>query len=278
MIRHILPALLTPALFAACLTSAAQASPWGQVKTPSDGPIAVIGGASNGCIGGAATLPAEGEGYVSIRRYRNRYYGHPDLLSLVADLGRSAARHGGGLVMVGDLSQPRGGLMSSSHRSHQNGLDVDIWFQRAPSAAAANRNTAGAADPPSMVTGDGENLSPLWGEDQRYLLKTAAEDPRVDRIFVNPAIKRSLCRSERDRTWLHKVRPWFGHDAHFHIRLTCPRGMPQCDRQAAIPPGDGCGKDLDWWFSAEARKPSKRSGPRAEPVMPSACRALLSGS
>lgn len=263
-------------LLCACLVSAAHASPWAQVKMPSAGPTVVIGETSNGCIAGAQSLPAEGPGYVSIRRYRNRHFGHPQLLRLVSDLGRTMARRGDALVMVGDLSQPRGGLMSSSHRSHQNGLDVDIWFRLAPSATAANRDTAGTADPPSMVTQDGEGLSGLWGENQRALLKAASEDSRVDRIFVNPAIKRGLCRSERDSAWLRKLRPWFGHDAHFHVRLKCPQDGTQCEQQAALPAGDGCGRDLDWWFSAEARKPAKRSGPRAEPVMPAACRPLLS--
>lgn len=277
MNRHPLPALsLSVVVVATCLASPALSSPWADVRTPSDDPTAVIGAASNGCIAGAQSLQAEGPGYVSIRRYRNRYFGHPELLRLVAALGQTMARRGSQLVMVGDLSQPRGGLMSSSHRSHQNGLDVDIWFKLAPSAAAANRDTAGKADPPSMVTPDGEDLSALWGPDQRVLLKAAADDPRVDRIFVNPAIKRGLCRREHDRTWLRKVRPWFGHDAHFHVRIRCPGDSGQCDQQAAIPPGDGCGKDLDWWFSAEARKPAKRSEPREEPVMPAACRPLLS--
>ena len=222
---------------------------------------------------------SEGEGYVSIRRYRNRHFGHPELLRLVAGLGHTMARRGSELVMVGDLSQPRGGLMSSSHRSHQNGLDVDIWFMLAPSVAVANRDTAGPTDPPSMVSPDSEGLSPLWGEDQRYLLKTAAEDPRTDRIFVNAAIKRGLCRREVDKGWLRKVRPWFGHDAHFHIRLKCPQDGSQCETQAAIPAGDGCGKDLEWWFSEEARNPKKRgAGARAEPVMPTACKPLLSGN
>jgi penicillin-insensitive murein endopeptidase len=269
---------LAALLLAACWTPTAPASPWGQIKTPSAGPTTVIGEASNGCIGGAQPLPPEGAGYVSVRRYRNRYFGHPELLRLVAALGQARARQGDQLVMVGDLSQPRGGLMSSSHRSHQNGLDVDIWFKLAPSAAVANRETAGPADPPSMVTADGEDLSPLWGSDQRGLLKTAAEDPRVDRIFVNPAIKRGLCRRESDRSWLRKVRPWFGHDAHFHIRIKCPKDGVQCETQAAIPAGDGCGKDLDWWFSEEARHPKKGGGARAEPVMPAACKPLLSGN
>lgn len=280
MHRQLLPATTLPALLAAWLTvgvsGSALASPWTEVTAPSSGPTQVIGEVSNGCIAGARALPAEGDGFVSIRRYRNRFYGHAALLHLVSDLARHQASRGHGLVMIGDLSQPRGGLMSSSHRSHQNGLDVDIWFQLAPSAAAANRDTANQPDPPSMVTRDGEGLSPLWGDDQQALLKTAAEDPRVDRIFVNPAIKRELCASEGDKAWLRKVRPWFGHDAHFHVRLRCPDESTQCKQQAAVPAGEGCGKDLDWWFSAEARQPGKRSAPRAEPVMPAACQALLS--
>jgi len=256
-------------------TGASQANAWSRIDSPSDGPATVVGATSNGCIAGAHSLPEEGIGYVNIRRYRNRYFGHPDLLRLVASLGRAMARRGDEVVVVGDLSQPRGGLMSSSHRSHQNGLDVDIWYQLAPSPAAADRYNGDGADPPSMVTADGESLSPRWGPDQRALLKAAADDPEVDRIFVNPAIKRGLCQREQNRTWLHKIRPWFGHDAHFHVRLECPPGSSQCEQQAAIPPGDGCGKDLDWWFSDEARHPKKRSGPRPEPVMPAACRALL---
>ena len=281
MNRHLFLATKAPALLLATwltvgATASALASPWAQVKLPSDGPPRVIGAVSNGCIAGAQSLPAEGDGYVSIRRYRNRFYGHAELFHLVADLGREQARRGPGLLMIGDLSQPRGGLMSTSHRSHQNGLDVDIWFQLAPSAAAANRDTANQPDPPSMVTADGEGLSTLWGDDQQALLKAAAEDPRVDRIFVNAAIKRGLCASENDRAWLRKLRPWFGHDAHFHVRLHCPADSGQCQQQAVIPAGDGCGDELDWWFSAEARQPAKKgAAPRAEPVTLAACRSLL---
>lgn len=261
--------------------SSVQASPWSKVKAPSSGPSTAIGGAANGCIAGAATLPSQGKGYVSIRRHRNRYYGHPETVRLVKDLGRALSKRSDGLVMVGDLSQPRGGLMSSSHRSHQNGLDVDIWFKQAASAGAAAREHPEERDPLSMVAPDGLDLSEAWGAHQRFLLKTAAEDRRVDRIFVNPAIKRALCRSEDgDRKWLHKLRAWWGHDAHFHVRLKCPKGSPSCKRQAPIPAGDGCGKELAWWFSEEARSPSKRTSkkPKPRPPMPTACRALLAGS
>jgi hypothetical protein len=142
---------------------AAMASPWSKVKTSSPGPALAIGAAANGCIAGAEALPPEGEGFVSIRRERNRFYGHPDTLDLVRDLGRQVAQNGSGLVLVGDLAQPRGGLMSSSHRSHQNGMDVDLWFSFAPSAREAWRRYPEGKAPPSMVGPDGRSLAGAWG-------------------------------------------------------------------------------------------------------------------
>jgi penicillin-insensitive murein endopeptidase len=255
------------------------ASPWSKVKSVAPGPASAIGGTSNGCIAGAGVLSASGTGYVSIRRHRNRYYGHPDTIRLVRDLGRKLGRRSDALVMVGDLSQPRGGLMSSMHRSHQNGLDVDIWFTLAESARSADKQYPENRDPRSMVAAGGGSLNGAWGELQLFLLKSAAEEPSVDRIIVNPAIKRALCRSEKgDRKWLRKLRPWWGHDAHFHVRLKCPKGSPDCKQQAPVPAGDGCDKTLAWWFTAEARAPGKKTAKKkARHVVPTACKALLSG-
>lgn len=260
------------------LTASALASPWAKVKTTAPGPVQVIGSTSNGCVAGAQPLEPQGAGYVSIRRHRNRYYGHPELLGLVRDLGRALSRRTDDLLMVGDLSQPRGGLMSSSHRSHQNGLDVDIWFPLAASARDADRQHPEQRDPPSMVNPGARGVNPLWGEHQRFLIKATAEDRRVDRIFVNPAIKQSLCEKERgERGWLRKLRPWSGHDAHFHVRLKCPAGSLSCVQQAPLPAGEGCGADLAWWFSDEARSPKKKGAPKPPAPMPTACRALLAG-
>jgi penicillin-insensitive murein endopeptidase len=196
----------------------------------------------------------------------------------VRDLGRAFGKRAGDLIMVGDLSQPRGGLMSSSHRSHQNGLDVDIWFRQAASARDAGKQHPEERDPRSMVATGGVEVTEDWGEHQRFLVKSAADDPRVDRIFVNPAIKRTLCRSENgDRKWLRKLRPWWGHDAHFHVRLKCPKGSRGCRQQAPVPAGEGCGNSLAWWFSDAAGTPSKKAKKKkARPPMPSACTRLLS--
>lgn len=281
---HSIRARLTvlPVLFGALLWSAQAlaVTPWAEVATPTAGAPRVIGGAGSGCIGGADPLRETGPGYVSVRRARNRYYGHPDLLRLIADLGNAFSRRGQGLVMIGDLSQPRGGRMPSSHRSHQNGLDVDIWFTLASSPEAAWRLMDNQGDPQSMVQPGGLAMSSAWGEPQRFLLETAARHPAVERIFVNPGIKRAVCQSAKgDRTWLRKVRPWWGHDAHFHVRLRCPAGSPQCEPQGALPAGDGCGADLAWWFSAEATSPKKKAQPSdTEPSAPAACMALLRGN
>ncbi|WP_256091499.1 penicillin-insensitive murein endopeptidase [Candidatus Thiosymbion oneisti] len=261
------------------VVSMAQASPWAEVATTTPGPTAAIGSPANGCLAGARPLPATGTGFVSIRRHRNRYYGHPDTVRLVQDLGRALSKRTHELMMVGDLSQPRGGLMSSMHRSHQNGMDVDIWFRLAGSARSANDRYPEGRHPGSMVTPGGFDLSGDWGEHQRFLLKASADHPRVDRIFVNPAIKRALCRSERgDRSWLRKLRPWWGHDAHFHVRLRCPKGSPRCKQQPPFPAGDGCDQSLAWWFSEEARTPSKqpKKKKKTRPPIPAACKVLLS--
>ncbi|WP_373507316.1 penicillin-insensitive murein endopeptidase [Thiocapsa sp.] len=243
-VREIRPVLVLCILGALLLVAAqdGQATPWAEVAAPSSGPPTVIGGVSNGCIGGADALPESGPGYVSIRRYRNRYYGHPELLRFVQDMGRAQQSRGERLIMIGDLSQPRGGRMPSSHRSHQNGLDVDIWFTLADSPAAARRLMDDRADPQSMVQAGGRSVSAAWGPAQHSLIEAAARHPGVDRIFVNAAIKQALCRNSdsADRDWLRKIRPWWNHDAHFHVRLRCPAGSPDCESQAALPGDDGC--------------------------------------
>ncbi|MCK7578831.1 MAG: penicillin-insensitive murein endopeptidase [Chromatiales bacterium] len=278
------PQALVFGLLGLCLlTAPVLASPWAEVQRPSSGLTEVIGGAANGCIGGADVLPETGPGYVSIRRYRNRYYGHPDLIRFVHDLGRTQQQRGGQLIMIGDLSQPRGGRMASSHRSHQNGLDVDVWFTLANSPTAARQRMDDRSDPSSMVAPGGRTVSQHWGPSQFALIESAARHPRVDRIFVNAAIKQELCQGARgDRAWLRKVRPWWGHDAHFHVRLACPADSPSCETQSPVPPGDGCGEDLAWWLSDEVLSGQARSKGAtkraAEPEMPFACRAVLTDS
>lgn len=273
--------LIALCLGLAALPAAAQTryeTPWSKVAAPSQGQAKSIGGPARGCIAGAKSLAAEGEGFQVLRRWRNRYYGHPDLIAFLTRLGRAQARAGFGPLLIGDMAQPRGGPMATGHRSHQSGIDADILFTTGPMTPAARESLT---TPPSMLLpgGGGVDLK-RFGPTQVAMLKAAASDPAIARIFVNFRLKKRLCQTlppaER-AAWLGKIRPWAGHDEHFHIRLHCPAGSPACEDQDPVPTGDGCDDSLEAWFrpapppDPNAPKPP----PPKPPVLPAACDAVL---
>jgi penicillin-insensitive murein DD-endopeptidase len=253
---------------------------WSDAARPAVGPPRVIGSYVAGCLAGAVALPLVGDGYQVMRPSRRRYFGHPLLVAFVERMGRLAAERGRRLL-IGDLGQPRGGPMPSGHRSHQVGLDVDIWFLPQPRGRVLSpRETEEAAAPSMIRAAEGILDSSAWSPLDLELLKDAAQSPEVERIFVNPIIKRALCSAATDHEWLNKVRPWWGHDEHFHVRLACPPGASRCEPQEPVPPGDGCDADLDHWVD-EIRQaalfPEAHRRPKPPPArpLPLACRALL---
>ena len=256
---------------------------WSTVAYPLAGSSEVIGSYAAGCIAGAIPLPLVGDGYQVMRPSRNRYYGHPLLIRLVERLGQQAADRGGRLL-IGDLGQPRGGPMPNGHRSHQSGLDVDVWFLQQPRERTLSRADTEQIEMPSMIRATEGTINPSrWSPGYRDALKQAAQPPEVERIFVNAIIKQALCESETDRRWLEKVRPWWGHDAHFHVRLACPPGSEQCKPQKPLPWGDGCDADLRNWVrdlvqAARSPKPHRKPEPPSTDRLPAACNAVLYGS
>jgi penicillin-insensitive murein endopeptidase len=240
---------------------------FGSGATPSGGSPRSIGSYAKGCISGAVPLPADGTNWQVMRPARNRAWGNPVLIATIERLAASAAQATGwpGLL-IGDLGQPRGGPMITGHASHQIGLDADIWVMPMPDRrlSVEERDSLAAI---SLVTPDGNGVDPaIWNPSYRKLYETVARLPELARMFVNPAIKRELCKEAGDdRDWLRKVRPWWGHDDHFHIRLNCPPGQTLCEAQDPPPPGDGCGKELDYWFTKEGRHP--KPGPPAPPLL-----------
>jgi penicillin-insensitive murein DD-endopeptidase len=180
-------------------------------------------------------------------------------------------------LLIGDLAQPRGGPMLTGHWSHQVGLDADIWLTPMPDRilSAKEREEMFATN---VVADDWNDVNPkIWSPAHIGILKAAATDPEVERVLINPAIKKALCRDvKRDRGWLNKMRPVLGHNYHFHIRIGCPNGDAACKPQPPVPADEGCGKDLDWWFGKEARsiRPGKRK-PLPMSALPAACRQVL---
>lgn len=251
------------------------AASWSDVVAPAPGRPRAIGSYTAGCLQGAVALPPEGQGFQTMRPQRRRFFGHPVLIRYIQALGAVAAQQGLGVLLIGDLGQARGGPMPSGHRSHQNGLDVDMWY-RLPLAGSvlpvAERETVSA---PSMLRSDGRTLDERsWSRRQADLLRRAAEFDVVGRIFVHPQIKSTLCGTFAGAPWLQKLRPWWGHDDHFHVRLHCPAGETACQDQGPTPAGDGCGDELAWWFTDEARQPPPRPDTAKLPL-PAACEAIL---
>lgn len=285
--RRVAPKLATGLVLAlafTCVSNDARAVEWGEVDGPTQTPPQAIGGYARGCLAGAKALPPDGPGYQVIRLSRDRFYGHPRLIRYIEDLAMAARPQGWNGLMVGDIAQPRGGPMPSGHRSHQLGLDADIWFLPAPDKPLSieARETLSAV---SLVTIDGQSVDRRrWSDVHVRLLKTAASFRVVERIFVNAAIKRELCAvAGQDRAWLAKIRPWWGHHYHFHVRLRCPPGDTACVDQDPVPAGDGCDETLAWWFAdADRARLDKPPSPPAKPLtladLPPACRGVLNGN
>ncbi|MEM8795290.1 MAG: penicillin-insensitive murein endopeptidase [Pseudomonadota bacterium] len=224
---------------------------------------AAIGSYARGCLAGGQPIATEGPGWQAMRLSRNRNWGHPDLVAYLKTFARDvrAAGEWNGLL-IGDLSQPRGGPMLSGHASHQIGLDADIWLNEMPERiyTKKERETVSAVSVVNFQTKEVDRK--VWTERHATLIKRATSYPSVARIFVNPIIKKELCRTAgSDRRYLRKVRPWAGHHYHMHIRLKCPKGAASCKDQAAPPAGDGCGEDLARWFRPPppGRKTKKRA-------------------
>lgn len=238
-----------------------------------------IGFYSRGCLAGAQALPADGPHWQAMRPSRNRNWGHPELIRFIERFAPAAAKAGGWPgILVGDMAQPRGGPMLTGHASHQLGLDADIWLKPMPTLRMS-RTEREEVSSISVVRADRLDVDPaVWTPGHLAVLRTAAQDPQVQRIFVNAAIKRALCRAAKGEPWLQKMRPEHGHDYHFHVRMLCPAGSAKCAPQDPTPEGDGCDASLDWWFTDEALHP-KPSGTPPPPLtlvkLPPECRTVL---
>ena len=255
---------------------------FGRKTTPSQQKPQVVGFYAKGCLAGADMLPIDGEAWQVMRLSRNRNWGHP---ALTGFLKRTASELRAAQIwpgfLVGDMSQPRGGPMLTGHASHQIGLDADVWQTPMPERQLT-RTEREEMSATQMVRPDRLDIDPArWTPAHMSMLKAVAEKPEVQRIFVNAAIKKALCRDARgDRAWLSKMRPMYGHDYHFHIRLSCPVGEAGCTRQDPVPEGEGCDASLAWWFTDEALHPkvdpnAKPKPPMTMAALPNECRAVL---
>jgi penicillin-insensitive murein DD-endopeptidase len=257
---------------------------FGSVTAPAPLVARAIGSYARGCLAGGVALPINGQGWQVMRLSRNRNWGHPRLVTYLERLAKDARAIGWPGLLIGDMAQPRGGPMLTGHASHQIGLDTDIWLTPMPNRLLT-RQEREAMTAISMLR-DPLNVDlNLWTPSHTRLIKLAASYPEVERIFVHPAIKQVLCdQAGKDRRWLNKVRPWWGHYYHFHVRIACPPGSGGCRAQPPVARDDGCGAELDGWFTrllqaeinaTKPTKPSDGNRPLALGDLPSDCRTVL---
>lgn len=286
--RVIVAVILCSALPAAAANNTPAKILFSRVDGPAPLDARVIGYYTRGCVAGARALPVDGEEWQAMRLSRNRYWGMPQLVETIEQLAREGrALDGWPGLLVGDLGQPRGGPTPSDHISHQSGLDVDIWFDPMPDRRLSKEERETISATSLLVPGSNYELDMnKWPEGLDRLLKRAAGYPQVQRILVNPGVKKLLCdRAGNDRVWLSKIRPWYKHDDHLHMRLRCPKGASSCRSQDPPPAGDGCGASLDYWFTAapwkkreKPKKPKKPLPPPREILLsdlPAACTDIL---
>lgn len=258
---------------------------FGHKSLPAATQPAVHGFYSKGCFAGGMAMATDGPHWQAMRLSRNRRWGHPEMIALLGRLSREAVADGWPGLLIGDISQPRGGPMLTGHASHQIGLDADIWFQPMPNRRLSYRERetmefVSLLKPDSLYVDDRK-----WTPAHAAILKRAASYDKVERIFVHPGIKKKLCDTVGgDRSWLNKIRPLWGHDSHFHIRISCPEGSAGCRDQRGTGTGDGCDESLAWWFTEEPWRPAKGPAkPKARDVMtmadlPNACGAVLAAA
>jgi penicillin-insensitive murein endopeptidase len=245
---------------------------------------APYGGYAKGCLAGGVQLPETGPTWQAMRLSRNRNWAHPETVAFIKRLSaKAAAQPGWNGLYVGDMSQPRGGPMLTGHRSHQIGLDADIWMLPANNLtlSATERENISSI---SMRRAKGAYTNSSWTRAHHEILKAAASDPAVARIFVFPGAKVQMCNDENgNRAWLRKIRPWYGHHYHFHVRLNCPTGAAGCVNQDPPPAGDGCADAQQWVDNILNPPPPDPNAPKPKPRreyvladLPTQCAQVLS--
>jgi penicillin-insensitive murein endopeptidase len=270
---------------------------FGAANTPSQQDPMPIGSYARGCAAGLVALPETGPTWQAMRLSRERNFGHPVMIDYLQSLSVAATQLGWAGLYIGDISQARGGPMTSGHASHQIGLDADVWMLPPKSLTLTRQQREDISSIP-VRSSDQRSVTQNWTRSHHALLRAAASDKRVDRIFVAAAVKIEMCKSatKADTPWLQKIRPVAGHDTHFHVRLKCPAGARLCDRQTPTVAslsngGNGCDDTLMWWVTdyLNPPKPSKKPKPPAKPEeptkgprqftmadLPNQCRSVLS--
>src|SRR5258705_13566060 len=149
---------------------------FGRKILPAAMPTRVVGFYAKGCIAGAEALPIDGEPWEVMRLSRNRNWAHPKMGALLERLAAKAHKDAGWPgILVGDMSQPRGGPMFTGHASHQVGLDADILLTPMPNRLLSRDERQGLSAG-IMVRSDRLDIDPhVWTPNRLTVVLAAVQ-------------------------------------------------------------------------------------------------------
>ena len=250
---------------------------FGRKLTPFPGPPRPIGSYADGCLAGAVPLPISGPSWQVMRLSRNRNWGTPRLVSFIERLGDNAKKAGWNGLLVGDMSQPRGGPMITGHSSHQIGLDVDIWFTPMPDHVLTReeREFDGAV---SVVASDLTDVDAKVWIRPTWPSCAPPRRTRWSRAFSSTRRSKRRCAARPDRTAIGWRRCGRGRVTPAFSR---PHRLP--GRQSAMQPNRRagrrrCGRALDFWFKIDAAPGAAELPPKPLTLagLPAACKQIVS--
>lgn len=205
-----------------------------------------IGFYSSGSLNGSQSVFERGTPVHKLFLNRGRHYTTDEMHRVLSGAAEflSVQFPNSEVLQVGDLSGPAGGV-ATGHASHQNGLDADLVYLRKNGYVQSPKATSWDED---FVTG--VKPSGNFNVEKNFALfaQLISTEP-VARIFVDAAIKKSLCNyvlgsalknDPKALETLRRLRPQDLHRTHFHIRLSCPSNDKKCTQQAEPPAGTGC--------------------------------------
>ena len=191
------------------------------------------------------TQKNENVGFQILYPSRNMHFGTNSMLDMLIQLGKFSLKFMNGYVLsVNAISAKYGG--GSGHLSHQTGIDADIAY-------FFNKPELQKKFTPAAVRG--QPRAEWMIEEQWKLFKYAVKSTKVDRIFIDTVLKKSLCEfatrngelkeggssSEAFQT-LRVLNYWKGHVNHFHLRIRqdCPPKEPRCFQMVPPPNVTNC--------------------------------------
>ena len=180
------------------------------------------------------------------------------------------------------MAQARGGPMLTGHTSHQLGLDADIWLTPMPDRELTRqeREEMSATDMVRRRQARHRSVGLDAGACRAHPRRGA--EPAIERILVNPAIKKALCREADRRPRLvaqgaSVVGAQLSH-ASAHRLPGRQSGMQAAGSDAGT---EGCGADLDYWFrDAILNPPPPKEPPKPKPPLtmadlPPSCKQIV---